>query len=253
MRHLAGHLQHRLGEARDLIDMQNGVLRGKQTSSGVAVKLKLDLRDELEPELRTLYGLLDPRRGRVDAMDQTQRQEIMDAFADAIGLVSSEHWQEAGGLETLLDYRGWLRVDLYEVGVLARRKGVGELRISKQVSGIGSGGERAWMIYMPLLAALSGQADRTEHGPKIVPMDEALAKVDVNGAAEFFNALSDFGMSCMLTSEKLSPTSPRRGSLSSYQCETVADAVFVMHTYWDADRRERLEDRAEQLAAELLH
>jgi hypothetical protein len=108
------------------------------------------------------------------------------------------------------------------------------------------------MIYMPLLAALSAQADRSVVGPKLLPMDEALVKVDNNGAEEFFAALREFGMSCVLTSEKLSPTAPRGGSLSSYQCETIDEDVIVAHSYWDADARERTFDRADQLAAELL-
>lgn len=108
------------------------------------------------------------------------------------------------------------------------------------------------MIYMPLLAALSAQADRSAYGPKLLAMDEALMKVDAPGAAEFFAALDAFQMSCLLTSEKLIPTAPRVGTLSSYDCETIDEDIVVSHWHWDAGSRHKAYDQAQELAAELL-
>ncbi|WCB92106.1 hypothetical protein DSM104299_00791 [Baekduia alba] len=45
-----------------------------------------------------------------------------------------------------LDYRQWLHIDQYEIGVLARRQGRKRLKITRAAKGIGSGGKKAaWM------------------------------------------------------------------------------------------------------------
>jgi hypothetical protein len=252
MRDLAGELQRRLDQADRHIASQNAVLADKRTSSGVAIELDLVERDDLEPELVELHRRLAPRHGSVDAYLDDDRKALAEAFERVLDLARSDYWQERGGLETLLDYRSWLHIDQYDIGIIARRQGKQRIKISRHTKGLSSGGEKAWMIYMPLLAALSAQADRSAFGPKLLPMDEALMKVDASGAAEFFAALDAFQMSCLLTSEKLIPTAPRVGTLSSYDCETVEEDIVVSHWHWDAGSHQKTYDQAEALAAELL-
>ena len=154
----------------------------------------------------------DPRDAEasrvIDALQQgyaeltSDRQEMVRAFLsrrieearDAATGRGVADWRE--DLESALDYRGWLRVELlYRAGSQGRWRPFDAGR-----HGSKSGGEKVVLLSQPLFAAAVVAYDAAGPlAPRMVWLDEAMTGVDDGVKAAFMGLLVQFDLDVMLT------------------------------------------------------
>jgi hypothetical protein len=140
-------------------------------------------------------------------------------------------------LATAFDYRQW-----YEFGIMARQHGAEkpqEITYERFVKR--SGGQRVAATLVPLLAALEVRCrafGAASPAPRLIALDEAFAGVDEENTEALFHTLAAFDMSWVMTSEKLTGSSPAlRGAMTAVLTKAVrphAPSVVAVHyLVWD--------------------
>jgi hypothetical protein len=134
---LAQQLRQRINSAREMVARTNAALAGRETSSGIEVKLEWVPRDGgADPLLDRALRLLTKD---VQLLTESERTELTAFFRDRV-----QRARDIGGdgttaqhLLAALDYRAW-----HVFKVLQRREGV-ETLLTKTLHQSGSGGEKA--------------------------------------------------------------------------------------------------------------
>lgn len=139
-------------------------------------------------------------------------------------------------LTTAFDYRAWHRFDL-----LQEHGGTRE-RLTRKRHAVGSGGEQAVLIHLPLFAAAAALYDDTP-APRMIYLDEALSGIDDDTRGRVLGATVDFGLDLVMTSHELWGTYITVPALAIYQLhrDNEEPGVHTVAFRWNGDVLRELE------------
>lgn len=185
------HLQERIGTATTLVRNINKVLgEHSTTTSGTAMRIRLTPgQHRAVLDAVTGSAMLDPEvqaqvRGFLrDRVDEAKRQAVDEGQAD---------WHDA--LARQLDYRDW-----YDIA-LERRIGVGGSwsPLTARSFAEMSGGARAVMLMLPLVATLAALYQDMPGAPRPIWLDEAFDGLDTANRSMVMNLLREFDLDVLL-------------------------------------------------------
>jgi hypothetical protein len=145
----------------------------------------------------------------------------------------------AAHLLEAFDYRDW-----HEFGLFECREGRRE-RLTRRRHALGSGGEQAVLIHMPLFAAAAALYSSSVDGraPRLVMLDEALSGIDDETRAKVMGVLVALDLDFVLTSHELWGTYRTVPQLSIYQLhrENGVFGVASERFLWDGELLHELE------------
>ncbi len=227
---IAAHLRARIHEVRTRVDEMNGVLRHSGTAAGKIVQLAWRPRGETEAaSVIPLIG--KPASGLGD----TERDALVGFFRSRIELAQSAEIDAGDGEATVqtlrdaFDYRQWFTFELWE--------GIGRERhaLTAARHAVGSGGEQAVLIHLPLFAAAAALYDGARSAPRLVMLDEALSGIDDDTRERVMGALVDLDLDFVMTSHELWGTYHTVPSLAIYQLyrEQGLFGVHCERFVWD--------------------
>jgi uncharacterized protein (TIGR02680 family) len=227
---IAAHLRARIHEVRSRVDEMNGVLRHSGTAAGKVVQLAWRPRGETEAaSVIPLIG--KPASGLADA----ERDALVRFFRSRIELAQSAEIDAGDGEATVqtlrdaFDYRQWFTFELWE-GLGRERQALTAARHA-----VGSGGEQAVLIHLPLFAAAAALYDGARSAPRLVMLDEALSGIDDDTRERVMGALVDLDLDFVMTSHELWGTYHTVPSLAIYQLyrEQGLFGVHCERFVWD--------------------
>jgi len=189
-----GRLPSAIGTAwtrlHDWVADVNRKMRAAEASSGVGVRVRARLADDLPPAARTVYELACTVADADRSREQKAQigQAIQQLIAAADGATMTER------LAAAVDVREWVDVH-YEV----IRPGGTTQRWSAR-TGL-SGGERRLVVLAPMLAAVAAAYDSlADTGLRLTALDEVPAEVDERGREGLARYLADLDLDLVCTS-----------------------------------------------------
>ncbi len=240
---LADHLRVRIRGVHDRVARMNAILRRCPTASGKVIQL--DWRVQDEDELRPTVELL---RRAVSVAGPQERDRLVEFFRGRIE-AARRGSTAAGGeamvdtLATAFDYRGWHAFHLVQ------EHGGTRERLTRKRHAVGSGGEQAVLIHLPLFAAAAALYDGTP-APRLVMLDEALSGIDDETRQRVLGATVDFDLDLVMTSHELWGTYVTVPALAIYQLHrhNGEPGVHAIGFRWEGEVLRELE-QAELLVA----
>jgi uncharacterized protein (TIGR02680 family) len=227
---IAAHLRARIHEVRTRVDEMNGILRRSETPAGKVVQL--GWRPRADTETIVVIPLIGkPASGLSDA----ERDTLVGFFRGRIELAQSAEIESGDGetavrtLRDAFDYRQWFTFELWE-GTGGDRHALTAARHA-----IGSGGEQAVLVHLPLFAAAAALYDGATAAPRLVMLDEALSGIDDDTRARVMGVLVDLDLDFVMTSHELWGTYHTVPSLAIYQLyrEQGLFGVHCERFVWD--------------------
>ncbi|MCD0447054.1 TIGR02680 family protein [Glycomyces sp. A-F 0318] len=220
----------RIREANRIIKQMNERLSGVKTASRVSVKLRWQVReelDELAKEARDLF-LLPPEK-LTEAQEGTLRRFLggrVDALRDSD---DPQPWSLQ--LQQVFDYTAW-----HEFKVLIDR-GEGWKPLSKRLHSALSGGEKAIALHLPLFAAVAAHYETAPAAPRLILLDEVFVGVDRANRGQIFGLMSSLGLDMVLTSDHEWGEYAELDGIAVHQIlrggEDDGDAVTTVRYTWD--------------------
>jgi uncharacterized protein (TIGR02680 family) len=236
---IAEHLRSRIERVAALVADMNATLARCETGSGRTVQLEWAPRED--EELRTVTRLL---RRSVATLGQAEREPLIAFFRSRIQqareLAAPDPATGAiAHLRVAFDYRDWFGFSLYEV------QGGQRVKLTAKRHAVGSGGEQAVLVHMPLLASAAAlyASSRDGRAPRLVILDEALSGIDDQTRERVFGVLVALDLDVVMTSHELWGTYRSVPSLSIYQLhrENGVFGVASEHFLWDGKTLRELE------------
>ena len=236
---LAEHLRLRIHGVRSTVASMNAVLRSAPTAAGKVVQLEWRALDDETGDRRRTAELLTKR---VRWQDDAQRGALVDFFRariDEARRAEAEAGQPvpmAALLAEAFDYRRW-----FAFGLLLEVDGHTE-RLTARRHAVGSGGEQAVLIHLPLFAAAAALYGDTP-APRLVMLDEALSGIDDETRERVLGATVAFDLDLVMTSHELWGTYRTVPQLAVYQLhrEQGDFGVHAIRFLWDGDRLREFE------------
>jgi hypothetical protein len=187
------HLRSRLGEAYDLVTRINAALAAHPIVT-TQTSLQIHLMPANEPDGHMIDAIRGPSLGHPEVAARVRdnlRQRVERAKSEA-ETAGAPDWRDRLGDH--LDYRGWLSVHL-------RRKIGRDGRwapLTTQAFAELSGGARAVMLMLPLVATLAALYEQMDAAPRPLWLDEAFDGLDANNRAEVMALFGDFDLDVLL-------------------------------------------------------
>jgi uncharacterized protein (TIGR02680 family) len=209
---IAMHLRARIHEVRTRVDEMNGILRHSGTTAGKVVQLAWRTKDD--EEIAAVVPLIERPSSTIGERD---RDTLVGFFRARIEQAQSTEIATDDGetavrtLRDAFDYRQWFGFDLWE-GVGRERQ-----RLTAKRHAVGSGGEQAVLVHLPLFAAAASLYEGAPTAPRLVMLDEALSGIDDDTRSRVMGALVDFDLDFVMTSHELWGTYHTVPSLAIYQ------------------------------------
>ncbi|MGH3001736.1 MAG: SbcC/MukB-like Walker B domain-containing protein, partial [Gaiellaceae bacterium] len=241
---IAEHLRERIERVRALVEDMNATLAQCPTGSGKTVQLEWAAIDEGDADLRAMTRLL---RRSVATLGEAERAPLIEFFRDRIQRARERTAidgaaGEAGAaahLRSAFDYRDWFAFTLYEV------KDGQRVKLTPKRHALGSGGEQAVLVHMPLFAAAAAlyASSRDGRAPRLVMLDEALSGIDDETREKVLGVLVALDLDVVMTSHELWGTYRTVPALSIYQLhrENGVFGVATEHFLWDGESLRELE------------
>lgn len=241
---IAEHLRERIERVEALVADMNATLAGCPTGSGKTVRLEWAAAEDEGGALRVVTRLL---RRSVATLGEAEREPLIAFFRERIQRAREEAATAAATgepgaaahLREAFDYRRWFAFTLYEV-----RDGQ-RVKLTAKRHALGSGGEQAVLIHMPLFAAAAAlySSSRESRAPRLVMLDEALSGIDDETREKVLAVLVALDLDVVMTSHELWGTYRTVPSLSIYQLhrENGAFGVASEHFLWDGETLRELE------------
>ena len=243
---LADHLRVRIRGVHDRVARMNSILRRCPTASGKVIQLDWRVHDD--EGLRPMVDLL---RRSIASAGLPERDRLVEFFRARIQAARGAAGGGAGAgaeamvdtLSAAFDYRAWHIFDL-----LQEQGGTRE-RLTRKRHAVGSGGEQAVLIHLPLFAAAAALYDDTT-APRMIFLDEALSGIDDDTRGRVLGATVDFGLDLVMTSHELWGTYVTVPALAIYQLhrDNAEPGVHTVAFRWNGDVLRELE-QAELLVA----
>lgn len=234
---IAAEIQRLLQAAERQVDVINGELHKRPTSTGVRYRLSWQPLSEEEGApvgldmarkrlLNTSADLWSAEDRRVVGTMLQQRISAERERADASG------GKDSGGtlldqLARALDYRHWhrFRVERWQDGHW------------RKLSGPASSGERALGLTVPLFAAVASFYGQGSYAlaPRLMLLDEAFAGIDDTARAHCMGLIREFDLDFVITSEREWACYAELPGVAICQLQRREgiDAVFVSRWTWD--------------------
>ncbi len=209
---IAAHLRGRVHEVRTRVEEMNAILRRSETAAGKVVQL--GWREADDAEVARVIPLI---RKPASALGGDERDALVAFFRGRIEqarIAESSTGEGESVIETLrdaFDYRRWFTFDLWEGSGRERR------RLTAKRHAVGSGGEQAVLVHLPLFAAAASLYSSVPSAPRLVMLDEALSGIDDDTRARVMGALVDLDLDFVMTSHELWGTYRTVPSLAIYQ------------------------------------
>jgi energy-coupling factor transporter ATP-binding protein EcfA2 len=168
----------------------NRKMRSAAASSGVAVQVRIPLRDDLAAATREVYELAC----KTSDFERTpeQQRRLADALRSLLAAAEGEDMLQR--VASAVNIREWVDVH-YEV----TRPGGKSQRWSSR-TGLSSG-ERRLVVLAPMLAATASAYDRLgDKALRIVALDEVPAEVDERGRESLARYIADLDLDLICTS-----------------------------------------------------
>ncbi len=227
---IAAHLRARIHEVHTRVDEMNGILRRSATAAGKVVQLGWRSGDDAETA--AVIALIGKP---ASALSERERDTLVSFFRGRIELAQSAEIATNDGesavrtLQDAFDYRQWFTFDLWE-GAGGERQ-----RLTAQRHAIGSGGEQAVLVHLPLFAAAAALYSGVPSAPRLVMLDEALSGIDDDTRSRVMGALVDLDLDFVMTSHELWGTYHTVPSLAIYQLyrEQGLFGVHCERFVWD--------------------
>ena len=119
------------------------------------------------------------------------------------------------------------------------------MKLTAKRHAVGSGGEQAVLVHMPLLASAAAlySSSRDGRAPRLVILDEALSGIDDQTRERVFGVTVALDLDVVMTSHELWGTYRSVPSLSIYQLhrENGVFGVASEHFLWDGETLRELE------------
>jgi hypothetical protein len=236
---LAEHLRLRIHGVRSSVASMNAVLRSAPTAGGKIVQLEWRAREDESGDRRRTADLLTRR---VRWQDDANRSALVDFFRARIDearraeVEAGQPVPMAALLADAFDYRRWFAFSL-----LLEIDGRTE-RLTARRHAVGSGGEQAVLIHLPLFAAAAALYGDTR-APRLVMLDEALSGIDDETRARVLGATVAFDLDLVMTSHELWGTYRTVPQLAVYQLhrEQGEFGVHAVRFLWDGELLRELE------------
>lgn len=215
------------------VDGMNARLERVRTSSGMRVRLRWDVRDELDVHAKAARELLLKAPDQLDAEEHDLLRAFLAERVDA--LRESEYprpWSEQ--LKHVFDYTAW-----HEFHVQFD-KGEGWKRRTRRLRSNLSGGEKAVSLHLPLFAALASHYETSPTSPRLLLLDEVLVGVDRANRGQVFELVSALDLDAVLTSEHEWGDYAELDGIAIHQVIASApgdDAVTTIRYVWDGNAR----------------
>ncbi len=233
---LADHLRVRIRGVHDRVARMNAILRRCPTASGKVIEL--DWRVQEEESLRPMVVLLRRAASAASAEERDQLVGFFRGRIDAAREATSPGAAEAmiDTLAAAFDYRGWHAFDLVQV------QGGTRERLTRRRHAVGSGGEQAVLIHLPLFAAAAALYDDTP-APRLIMLDEALSGIDDDTRQRVLGATVDFDLDLVMTSHELWGTYVTVPALGIYQLHrhNSEPGVHAIAFRWEGEVLHELE------------
>lgn len=178
-------------EQRDWVTSVNRKMASASASSGVGVRVRTSLRDDLSPTQRTVYELACRRSAATRSTDNDR--ELADALKALLNAADGETVTDR--VRSAVDVREWVRVDY-----LVHRPGEAEPKRWTRNTGL-SGGERRLVILAPMLAAVAAVYDNlSPTALRLAALDEVPAEVDERGRQGLARYVAELDLDVICTS-----------------------------------------------------
>jgi hypothetical protein len=236
---LAEHLRLRIHGVRSTVASMNAVLRGAPTAAGKVVQLEWRALDDETGERRRTAELLSKRAQWHDDASRAALVDFFRARIDDARRAEAEAGQPvpmSALLADAFDYRRW-----FSFGLLLEVDGHTE-RLTARRHAVGSGGEQAVLIHLPLFAAAAALYGGSR-APRLVMLDEALSGIDDETRERVLGATVEFDLDLVMTSHELWGTYRTVPQLAIYQLhrEQGHFGVHAIHFVWDGECLRELE------------
>ncbi|HLH47417.1 MAG TPA: SbcC/MukB-like Walker B domain-containing protein, partial [Acidimicrobiales bacterium] len=169
---VGSHLGERVHAAWALTRKMNEQLAQHPTRAGVSLELAWDVAPDAGPGAEQAARLL---RQDVHLLDEPQRVALANFLHERVR-AAREDREGADMVERLagaLDYRRWHRFSVFRVSAGRKEK------LTSRTQGVGSGGEQAKLVHLPLFAATAAYyASARADAPRLLMLDEAFAGID---------------------------------------------------------------------------
>jgi uncharacterized protein (TIGR02680 family) len=242
---IAEHLRGRIERVNGLVVDMNATLVRCPTGSGKTVQLEWAPREDGEDDLRDVSRLL---RRSVVTLGEVDRERLIAFFRERIQQARDHATIGSGGggergaaahLRDAFDYRDWFAFTLHQL------QGGQRIKLTAKQHAVGSGGEQAVLIHMPLFAAAAAlySSSRDGRAPRLVMLDEALSGIDEETREKVLGVLVALDLDVVMTSHELWGAYRSVPSLSIYQLhrENGLFGVACEHFLWDGESLRELE------------
>jgi uncharacterized protein (TIGR02680 family) len=226
-------LARRIREAKELVEGMNTRLERVRTSSGMRVRLRWAVREELDVHAKAARELLLKAPDKLDAEEQRLLRAFLSERVDALRESEDPRpWSEQ--LKDVFDYTAW-----HEFHVQFD-KGEGWKRLTRRLHSNLSGGEKAVSLHLPLFAALASHYETSPTSPRLLLLDEVLVGVDRANRGQVFELVSALDLDAVLTSEHEWGDYAELDGIAIHQVIASPpgdDAVTTVRYVWDGTAR----------------
>ncbi|MBF8187834.1 TIGR02680 family protein [Nonomuraea sp. K274] len=240
---LGDHLRRRRAEAAKLIERMNTLLKQAPTASGYLMKLIWEPAPRQAPEVKAALKALDGQASKhlPEAAREQLIRFLVSQVEEARSRETTADWRVH--LRQALDYRSWSRIRIrYKPGPQVKWN---DLTDDKHQ--LGSGGEKAVMLQLPLLvAAAAHYAGAAPTAPRPVYLDEAFAGIDAPMRGRCMGLLTSLDLDVVMASHDEWGFHQEVPGVATYQLFRHPNIAGVLTTpiIWDGTRRHDLPDPA---------
>jgi hypothetical protein len=177
-------------EQHDWVNSVNQKMESASASSGVGVRVRTALRDDLTITQRTVHRLACRKSAATRTHDEDN--ELADALKGLLAAAGGETVSDR--VREAVDIRDWVRVDY-----LVHRPGQEPKRWTPR-TGL-SGGERRLVILAPMLASIAALYDSLPaNALRLAALDEVPAEVDEQGREGLARYIAELDLDVICTS-----------------------------------------------------
>jgi hypothetical protein len=233
---VAREIADKMHAAEQMIGRMNRRLADITTSHGIGVRLQWKLRDDLDPTLAPMIGLMaKPPDLRTGEEDRRLIEGLGTRISDARRELPGTPYRELIG--RVLDYRDWHLMKIY-----VHRPGRDPESLSRRTQL--SEGEKKMVTYLPMFAAVAASCDSmaatAPEALRFLLLDDAFNKVSEDNHPKLFGLLVELDLDFILTSERLWGNHPTVPELAI--TEVIRDAgsqtIVLEHFRWHSGHLE---------------
>ena len=216
-----GRLPSAIGEGwtrlHDWVREVNQRMTGASASSGVGVRIRVALRDDLSPAAATVHELAC-KSGEA-LVNDLARIEVGTALRSLISAAEGENMIDR--VADAVNIRDWVRVSY-----MVERPGQDPKRWTDR-TGL-SGGERRLVVLAPMIAALAATYDRFgDEALRLLALDEVPSEVDEAGKEGLARYIAQLGLDLIATSHGWDGAPGAWDGIDAYDLEVGSDGTVV--------------------------